>query len=225
MASPQRKRSRMVARQIEARGIRSPLVLEAMGTLAREQFVPEHLRDEAYADRPLPIGAGQTISQPYVVAFMIEALELRGGERVLEIGAGSGYAAAVLGRIAGEVWAIERIEALARTARSNLARAGVTNVHVLHADGTEGWPQAAPFDAILVSAGAPDVPQPLLDQLALGGRLLVPVGDDPREQVLVKVTRIGGDDYRRETLSEVRFVPLIGKAGWDGDVTNSLDPD
>jgi protein-L-isoaspartate(D-aspartate) O-methyltransferase len=213
--SEDKRRERFVTEQIEARGVRAPLVLAAMRKVPRERFVPEHLRDEAYADSPLPIGNGQTISQPYIVAFMIEALGLRGGERVLEIGAGSGYAAAVLAEIAGEVFTVERIGQLAEQAARNLESASCTNVHVRHADGTEGWIDYAPFDAILVSAGGPDVPKSLMHQLAVGGRMVIPVGSDPRAQELVRVTRVDEGEYEREDIADVRFVPLIGKEGWE----------
>lgn len=216
MATPLDKiRERFVSEQVEARGVRDPLVLAAMRKVPRERFVPEHLRGEAYADSPLPIGAGQTISQPYIVAFMIEALALRGGEKVLEIGAGSGYAAAVLAEIAAEVYTIERIGQLAERAAVNLADAGYENVHVRHADGTEGWREEAPFDAILVSAGGPDVPRSLMQQLAIGGHMVVPVGSDLRAQELIRVTRIDEGEYEREDIADVRFVPLIGKEGWE----------
>lgn len=210
----ERARERMVERQIQARGVHDPRVLAAMRAVPRERFVADDVRDDAYEDRPLPIGAGQTISQPYIVAVMIEALRLAGGEKVLEVGAGSGYAAAVLGQIASEVWTIERLDELAGIARANLAAADCRNVHVLHGDGTQGWAKAAPYDAILVSAGAPDVPGPLLAQLAIGGRLVVPVGASPHRQTLVRVTRTGEADYTREQLGDVSFVPLIGKDGW-----------
>jgi protein-L-isoaspartate(D-aspartate) O-methyltransferase len=210
-------RERFVSEQIEARGVRDPFVLNAMRTVPRELFVPKDLSHEAYEDSPLPIGAGQTISQPYIVAFMVEALTLRGGEKVLEIGAGSGYAAAVLGQIAREVFTIERIGQLAEKAASNLAEAGCINVHVRHADGTEGWADEAPFDAILVSAGAPDVPKSLMHQLAIGGHMVVPVGSDPRAQELIRITRVDEDEFEREDLADVRFVPLIGKEGWESE--------
>jgi protein-L-isoaspartate(D-aspartate) O-methyltransferase len=215
MAKADRTRQRFVAEQIEARGVRDPRVLAAMRKVQRERFVPPHLRDRAYDDSPLAIGAGQTISQPYIVAFMIEALALRGGEKVLEIGAGSGYAAAVLARIAKEVFTIERIGQLAERAAANLADAGCENVRVRHADGTEGWLDEAPFDAILVSAGGPVVPQSLMRQLAIGGRMVVPVGPDQRSQELVRVTRVEEEEFEREDLADVRFVPLIGKEGWE----------
>jgi protein-L-isoaspartate(D-aspartate) O-methyltransferase len=211
-------RNRMVERQIERRGIADPRVLEAMRTVPREHFVPELHRSEAYEDRPLPIGEGQTISQPYVVALMAEALGLEPGGKVLEVGAGSGYAAAVLGQLAGEVFAIERHEALARAAAARMAELGYENVHVVAGDGTLGWPKEAPFDAILVSAGGPEVPKALLDQLAEGGRLVIPVGDGNREQELIKVVREGPGLHREESLGRVQFVPLIGEQGWrDGD--------
>lgn len=209
------RREAMVASQIERRGIDDPLVLDAMRSVPREVFVPEHLRSEAYGDWPLPIGAGQTISQPYIVAYMIAALELDGGEKALEIGSGSGYAAAIMATIASHVYGIERIAMLAEQSARNLAAAGCDNVTIRCADGTRGWPEEAPFDAILVSAGAPDVPQTLKEQLAVGGRMVVPVGVDPHAQDLVRVTRIGDDEWSEETMTAVRFVPLIGLQGWD----------
>ena len=217
MATMEQRRDRLVTRQVEARGVRDPLVLAAMKAVRRELFVPESLRDEAYDDTPFPIGSGQTISQPYIVAFMIEALALRGGEKVLEIGAGSGYAAAVLAEIAREVFTIERIGQLAERAAANLAEAGCDNVHVRHADGTEGWSDEAPFDAILVSAGAPDVPKSLMRQLKIGARMVVPVGSDPRSQELIRITRVDDEEYEREDIADVRFVPLIGKEGWESE--------
>ena len=151
---------------------------------------------------------------------MVEALALRGGEKVLEIGAGSGYAAAVLGEIARDVYTIERIGQLAEKAAANLADAGSTNVHVRHADGTEGWAEEAPFDAILVSAGAPDIPKSLMRQLAIGAHMIVPVGKDPRAQELIRITRVDEDEFEREDLADVRFVPLIGKEGWESEDTD-----
>ncbi|HEM46220.1 MAG TPA: protein-L-isoaspartate(D-aspartate) O-methyltransferase, partial [Alphaproteobacteria bacterium] len=171
------QREEMVRRQIEARGVRAKAVLDAMRTVRREGFVPSYLGEFAYDDTPLPIEEEQTISQPYIVAFMIEALELAGDERVLEIGTGSGYAAAVLAEIAREVYTIERHEGLARTAAARLAEQGYGRVHVRCGDGTLGWPEAAPFDAIVVAAGGPRVPASLREQLAIGGRLVIPVGD------------------------------------------------
>ena len=220
MATMEQKRDRLVTQQVEARGVRDPLVLAAMKAVRRELFVPKDLRAEAYDDTPLSIGSGQTISQPYIVAFMIEALALGGGEKVLEIGAGSGYAAAVLSEIASEVFTIERIGQLAEGAAANLAEAGCDNVHVRHADGTEGWSDEAPFDAILVSAGAPDVPKSLMRQLKIGARMVVPVGSDPRSQELIRITRVDNEEYEREDIADVRFVPLIGKEGWESEDTD-----
>lgn len=215
MASMNELRAQLVATQVKARGIRDPLVLGAMGKVARELFVPKRLRSVAYQDSPLPIGAGQTISQPYMVALMVEALALRGGEMVLEIGAGSGYAAAVLSEIARAVFTIERIGQLAESAAANLAAAGCENVQVRHADGTQGWEYNAPFDAILVSAGAPGIPKTLMRQLAVGGRMVIPIGRNQKTQALMLITRVGEDEFEQEDIAGVRFVPLIGKEGWE----------
>ena len=204
----------MVQRQIANRGVRDALVLEAMGQVPREDFLPDDLREFAYDDTPLPIDQGQTISQPYIVALMTEALLLRGGERVLEIGTGSGYAAAVLARIAAEVYTVERHGQLAAKAADILAAHWYGNVHVLHGDGTLGWPEHAPFDAIVVAAGGPEVPQSLKTQLKIGGRLVIPVGNDRHLQELVRVTRISAHEYRTEEIADVRFVPLVGEEGW-----------
>ena len=209
------RRHHMVETQLVGRGITDARVLAAMGTVARELFVACDQRDEAYEDRPLSIGEGQTISQPYIVAFMAEALQLEPGDKVLEIGGGSGYAAAVLAHLAGSVVTVERLPALADLARRNLAVAGVKNAAVRCGDGTQGWLEEAPFDAILVSAGAPDVPRPLLEQLAIGGgRIVVPVGDKPTSQDLIRIVRTAPDRFERTLLTSVRFVPLIGEAGW-----------
>jgi protein-L-isoaspartate(D-aspartate) O-methyltransferase len=208
-------RKHMVASQVKARGVRDERVLSALRRVPRERFVPPNHRHLAYSDAPLPIEAEQTISQPYIVAFMIEALELEGGEKALEIGAGSGYAAAILAELCAEVCAIERIEELALSAADRLAEAGYDTVTVRHADGTVGWESEAPFDAILVSAGAPMVPESLTAQLAIGGRLVVPVGASQRAQRLVRVTRQSESAFDREVLAEVRFVPLIGEEGWE----------
>ncbi|MGZ3309439.1 MAG: protein-L-isoaspartate(D-aspartate) O-methyltransferase [Xanthobacteraceae bacterium] len=209
-----RQRSEMVEQAIRARGVRSELVLNAMGAVPREAFLPDQLREFAYEDAPLPIEQDQTISQPYIVALMTEALGLRGGESVLEIGTGSGYAAAVLAQIAGEVYSVERIGQLAEKAASKLADLGCHNVHVLHGDGTKGWPEHAPYDGIIVAAGGPTIPESLKRQLKIGGRLVIPVGDDPKVQELVRVTRVSESEYKREDLADVRFVPLIGREGW-----------
>lgn len=207
------KRLRMVSDQLRRRDISDPLVLQAFATVPREAFVPDHLADHAYDDAPLPIGAGQTISQPYVVAMTVQALRLRGGERVLEVGAGSGYAAAILGSMVREVDTVERIAELARTAAERLERLGFTNVHVHHGDGTLGWPQNAPYEAICVAAGAPKPPPSLLDQLAVGGRLVLPHGLTEYQR-LVRITRRSATSFVEEDLGDVRFVPLVGVEGW-----------
>lgn len=207
-------RREMVEKAIVARGVRDELVLSAMRSVPREAFLPYQLREFAYTDSPLPIEEGQTISQPYIVAFMTEALALQGGESVLEIGTGSGYAAAVLAEMAADVYTVERIGQLAEKAASTLADLGYDNVHVLHSDGTKGWPEHAPYDGIIVAAGGPAIPGSLKAQLKIGGRLVIPVGRDPKIQELVRVTRISEHEYRREDLADVRFVPLIGDEGW-----------
>lgn len=208
-------RHQMVSAQLERRGIRDGNVLDAMRAIPREAFIATEHRPHAYEDRPLAIGAGQTISQPYIVAYMIEALQLQGGEKVLEIGGGSGYAAAVLAAIASHVFTIERIPELARIACRNLSAAGIRNVTVRCADGTQGWPEKAPFDAILVSAGAPEIPRRLLDQMHIGARMVIPVGDAPTSQDLIRVIRTHANTFEREWLTGVRFVPLIGEEGWE----------
>lgn len=208
------RRKAMVEQQLRKRGISSPLVLEAMGNVAREAFVPAELQDLAYNDSALPIAGGQTISQPMIVAMMVDALELKGGERVLDIGTGSGYAAAVLACIANKVYSIERVEELTALAKNALLAEGFTNIELKLGDGTLGWPEAAPFDAINVAAGTPVVPEALKQQLTIGGRLVLPVGSDKTEQQLLRITRTGEDTYTTEKLADVRFVPLIGKAGW-----------
>ncbi|MDX1559831.1 MAG: protein-L-isoaspartate(D-aspartate) O-methyltransferase, partial [Marinobacter sp.] len=189
------RRASMVDYQLVARGIESPQVLEAMGRVAREQFVPERMRDSAYEDGPLPIGAGQTISQPYIVALMTEALDLQGGERVLDIGTGSGYAAAVLGCIAGEVFSIERVPELADRAAATLASQGFGNVEVRCGDGTMGWPEHQPYDGIIVAAGAPAVPDSLKHQLVVGGHLVIPIGSEHGAQSLMRITRVAEDEF------------------------------
>ena len=204
-------RMRMVERQIARRGIHDERVLEAIRTVPRERFVSEDARHEAYDDRPLPIGEGQTISQPWVVARMIEALGVGPGDRVLEVGAGSGYAAAVLSRIADEVFAMERHPSLARTAAHRLKELGYENVRVVAGDGTLGWPEEAPFDAILVSAGGAEVPRALEDQLAEGARLVIPVGDPTRDQELVRMEKSADGVLSRTSMGRVQFVPLVGE--------------
>jgi protein-L-isoaspartate(D-aspartate) O-methyltransferase len=209
-------RARMVERNIAARGVQDELVLEAMRKVPRELFLPKDLREFAYEDSPLPIAGEQTISQPYIVAFMAEALMLKGGEKILEIGAGSGYAAAVLSEIAAQVYTVERLGQLAEQAAETLTDLGYDNVHVLHGDGTKGWPEHAPYDAIVVAAGGPQVPESLKEQLKIGGRLVIPVGADQRAQELVRVTRVSAREYLSEDIADVRFVPLIGDEGWFG---------
>lgn len=210
------RRAAMVREQIEARGVHDTRVLQAMREVPRERFVSAGWEAEACDDNPLPIEAGQTISQPYIVAFMSEALRLRGDERVLEIGTGSGYAAAVLGRLAKEVHTVERHAVLVELASRRLAALGATNVHVHEGDGTLGWPGAAPYDAIVVTAAGPEIPAALRAQLAPGGRLVMPVGARDGHQELVRLTREGEQGERRERLMGVRFVPLTGAQGWPG---------
>jgi protein-L-isoaspartate(D-aspartate) O-methyltransferase len=207
----------MVDAQIAARGVRDRNVLEAMRQVPREEFVLPGFEEFAYEDGPLPIGEGQTISQPYIVALMIEAAEIGPGDRVLEVGAGSGYAAAVMSRIADKVYAIERHAALGEAARRRAAKLGYGNLDLRIGDGTKGWPEAAPFDAILVAAGGPHVPKALKDQLAVGGRLVIPVGEHDYAQRLLKVTRRGEADFDEENLGAVAFVPLVGEQGWAED--------
>lgn len=204
----------MIREHLMGRGIRDPAVLAAMRQVPREAFVGQGMQELAYEDHPLPIDGGQTISQPYIVAYMTEALELSGSDRVLEIGTGSGYAAAVLSRIVDTVYSVERLEELARSARHRLEKLGYGNIVILQGDGTLGWPEHAPFDAIVVTAGAPRVPKPLLQQLAMGGRLVIPVGASSFLQSLVRVRRFGEDDFHSEELCGVRFVPLVGAEGW-----------
>lgn len=223
-ANSAKRRGMMVDSQIAERGIRSPLVLDAMRTVPREAFLPASLEEFAYEDAPLPIAEQQTISQPYIVALMVDALALEGGEKVLEIGTGSGYAAAVLSRIAGTVYTIERIGQLAERSSAVLAELGYDNVHVLHADGTKGWAEAAPYDAIVVAAGGPEVPESLKAQLKIGGRLVIPVGRDRRYQELVRVIRVAKDDYRTEDIADVRFVPLVGAEGWSPEDRHAVPP-
>ena len=207
------QREAMVASDIAARGVRDPAVLAAMRSVPREEFVAPGLRERAYDDSPLPIEARQTISQPYIVALMAEAARLGGTERVLEVGAGSGYASAILARIAAQVFAIERHQVLADLAAARLYRLGFRNVELRCGDGSAGWPEAAPFDAILVAAGGPSLPRSLLAQLAEGGRLVMPVGPGSHAQRLVRATRVGAG-FREDDLGGVVFVPLIGKEGW-----------
>ncbi len=217
------RRHQMVREQITGRGVHDAKVLDAMRNVAREAFVPEQLRNLAYADRPLPIGEGQTITQPYLVAAMTEALGLQGGEKVLEIGTGSGYAAAVLASIAREVHTVERIAALAKQARATLRRLGYDTVNVVEGDGTLGWPGAAPYDAIVVTAEGPRIPPSLRAQLKPGGRLVMPVSEGELEQFLVRLTRSANGGDKAEKLHPVFFVPLIGAEGWSSAERSSID--
>lgn len=207
------KRLEMVENQIVARGITDSRVLDAMREVPREKFISTEFSARAYEDSPLPIEDGQTISQPYIVALMVEALDMSEHDRVLEIGAGSGYAAAVISRVAREVYAVERHAALANIATNRVSNLGYDNIHILCGDGSLGWPEFAPFDAILVSAGSPVVPDSLLRQLAIGGRLVIPVGDELSQQLL-RITKTDATNFVRSTLCPVRFVPLIGREGW-----------
>jgi protein-L-isoaspartate(D-aspartate) O-methyltransferase len=213
-------RSEMVARQIRARGIISPRLLDAMSTVARHEFVPAAAQASAYSDEPLPIGGGQTISQPFMVALMTNALQLSGTERVLEIGGGCGYQAAVLSLLAQEVIVVELQPALARAARERLARLSYGNVRVQEGDGSLGWPAGAPYDAILVSAAAPAIPPPLLEQLAEGRRLVIPVGGPDRQDLVRIIKRSGG--LAQESLCSCRFVPLLGRHGWAAPVPDAF---
>jgi protein-L-isoaspartate(D-aspartate) O-methyltransferase len=208
----EKERKHMVESQLVRRGIEDKRVLDAMRQVPRHLFVPQDARGLAYSDGPLPIGQGQTISQPYIVALMTELLELTGQEKVLELGTGSGYQAAILSRLVGQVYSVERHAALAEQAERVLAQLGYDNVVISVGDGTLGWPEHSPYEAIIVTAAAPDVPQPLTDQLADGGRLVAPVGSR-WSQVLAKVKR-QGETLVREHLTAVAFVPLVGKHGW-----------
>jgi protein-L-isoaspartate(D-aspartate) O-methyltransferase len=208
------ERERMVERQIESRGIRDPKILEAFRCVPREMFVSEEHAELAYGDHPLPIEAGQTISQPYIVALMIEAAEIEPGDKILEVGAGSGYAAAVMSRIARQVIAIERQAELAKVASERIERLGYDNVRIVEGDGTRGYAEEAPFDAILAAASGSHVPETLVEQLAEGGRIVMPLGDAGWVQKLVKVTKGPRGRLIREDLGGVRFVPLIGEEGY-----------
>jgi protein-L-isoaspartate(D-aspartate) O-methyltransferase len=209
------ERLRMVADQIEDRGLRDPHVLAALRAVPRHEFVPAHLADAAYEDGPLPIGSGQTISQPYIVALMTEAVGLQPGERVLDVGTGSGYQAAVLAHITPHVWSIEIVPELAQSARERLARLGY-GVQVRTGDGWAGWPEQAPFDAIILAAAPERVPPALLEQLAPGGRLCLPVGGVNEAQELLVYTREADGSFSERRLGGVRFVPMTGEAQRDG---------
>ncbi len=205
-------RERMVEEQLRGRGITDLHVLAAMGKVPRHLFVEEALQERAYGDHPLPIGEGQTISQPYIVALMCETLGLRGGERVLEIGTGSGYQAAVLAELAERVYSVDRFKGISLRAREALEKLGYHNVLTRVCDGTLGWPEENLFDAIVVAAGAPALPEPLMKQLAVGGRLVIPVGD-AQGQVLLRVTK-GPQGLKEEKLGACVFVKLVGRYGW-----------
>lgn len=213
----------VLAHQLQARGIENPRVLAAVARVPRHRFVPPDLIEDAYLDRPLPIGGGQTISQPYIVARMTSLLALRPGDRVLEIGTGSGYQTALLAELAGAVYTIERNAPLALPARERLRDQGYRSIHFHVGDGTLGWPEAAPFDAIIVTAAGPRVPAPLAEQLARGGRLVMPVGGRA-EQSLIRVVRPMNGPMWQETLEPVRFVPLFGRYGWGEDEAHRDDP-
>jgi protein-L-isoaspartate(D-aspartate) O-methyltransferase len=210
-----RATNRMVEEQLVARGIRDPRVVESMRQVSRHLFVEEALQGQAYNDYPLPIGHGQTISQPYMVALMTEALELKGHEKVLEIGTGSGYQTAILAKLAEKVYSIERITELASRARKTLDQLNCYNVEIRIFDGTYGWREKGPFDSIMVTAGAPDIPNPLIDQLVVGGRMIIPVGEAGLQDLFQVIRR--EDEVVRKNLGGCRFVKLIGKHGWDED--------
>ena len=203
-------RHRMVEVQIRPRGVTDPATLAAVESVPRHLFVPESERAKAYEDQPLPIGLNQTISQPYIVALMTSLLKLRPGSRVLEVGTGSGYQAAVLSRIAGDVYSVEILKPLAERARHTLAELGYRNVHLRVGDGYKGWPDAAPFDGIIVTAAPPRIPEPLLEQLKVGGRLVIPVGDAYQDLIVMTKRADGGFD--RASVLPVRFVPMTGQA-------------
>ena len=205
----------MIEYQMVARGLHDEAVLNAMSAVPREKFVPSELVEFAYHDAPLPLAAQQTIPQPYIAALMVSALQLESGDNVLEVGTGSGYGAAIIAEIAAKVYSIERHKILADSARQRLRTLGYENIQVLFGDGTLGWPKKAPFDAIVVAAGGPEIPPSLLQQLTIGGRLVIPVGSELQRQSLLRIRRISKDEYQQEDLGGVHFVPLIGASGWD----------
>jgi len=213
-ANTLQQRSWMVAQQVEARGIRDKRVIEAMRRIPRHAFIAAAMRREAYEDTPLPIEEGQTISQPYIVALMLEAARLGDRDHMLEVGAGSGYASAIAAQLVAHVDAVERHPRLVELARARLARLGIANVDVHVGDGSAGWPSGAPYDAIVVAAAGPRVPEALREQLAVGGRLVIPVASGFGAQRLVLVERRGDAEWREDDLGGVMFVPLVGAQGW-----------
>lgn len=204
----------MIRTQLQDRNLTDPRVLGAFAAVDRAKFVPKHLKHLSYADRPLEIGQGQTISQPYIVALMVCKLELKPDDHVLDVGTGSGYAAAILANLVTRVVSIERIPKLAQSAEKRLQREGFKNIHVVCGDGTEGYPPEAPYDAIVVAAASPEVPEPLKQQLRLGGRLVIPVGSHAK-QTLLRIIKVGTNEFHEEDLGAVRFVPLVGEKGWN----------
>jgi protein-L-isoaspartate(D-aspartate) O-methyltransferase len=207
-------RANMILTQLKERGIKDTAVLQAMNTIPRETFVSAPHKGMAYQDNPLPIPANQTISQPYVVALMISLLALKPDHRVLEVGTGSGYAAAILSQLVKTVYTIERHQTLIDYAQECLQTIGCENIYIHHGDGTQGWPEHAPYDGIIVAAGGPTIPTALRQQLAIGGRLIMPVGKEQRRQDLIRLTRISQDQFRKKNFGPVAFVPLIGHEGW-----------
>lgn len=211
----EKQRKHLIEVELRGNGVRDERVLQAMHAVPREEFVDENSRGLAYRNAPLGIDCNQTISQPLIVAIMTAALELSPGDRVLEIGTGSGYQAAILSQLAAEVFTIERHPQLAQGARERLARLGYDKVHIQEGDGTRGWPEEAPFDGIVVTAAGPSVPESLKNQLKVGGRLVIPVGEETHDQSLLRVIRRSEDEFAEENLGGVRFVPLIGEEGWE----------
>ena len=211
------EREAMIERQLKRRGITEPAILDAFREVPREAFVGDRFADQAYGDHPLPIEAGQTISQPYIVALMIQAAQIGGGSNVLEVGSGSGYAAAVISRIARRVIGIERQHELVEVSRERMRRLGYDNVEIVEADGTKGWPDEAPYDAILAAASGSHVPKPLIEQLAPGGTIVIPIGHPGAIQNLVKVRKTADGALQQSDLGAVRFVALIGEEGWSDD--------
>jgi protein-L-isoaspartate(D-aspartate) O-methyltransferase len=207
-------RANMIVTQLRERGIKDTAVLQAMNTIPREVFVDTAHKILAYQDSPLPIPAKQTISQPYIVALMISLLDLKPEHRILEVGTGSGYAAAILSQLVNTVYTVERHQKLVDYAQKCLKTIGCDNVHIHHGDGTQGWPEHAPYDGIIVAAGGPVVPTALRQQLAIGGKLIMPVGKEQRRQDLIRLTRISQDQFREKNFGPVAFVPLIGDEGW-----------